>query len=258
MQQSQKYLIFLDIDGTIWEHGMPIHERTVEAVRKARKLGHKVFINTGRSYGFIPPHVFEAMDFDGVIAGLGSDIRFGGKQVFSLCVDTAVLKATFDFMLKNGKKGMFEGESRVYGINISNPDFVHINDEQAFFDNFSAQTPENKISKIHIRGILTDSEREFLENFYTVIQHETYSEMSIPTVNKASGMDFVLDYLSHEGPFKIIACGDSMNDTQMLERADIGVAMGNSVEPLKQMADLVTVSAGNGGVGEALEKLLGV
>jgi len=42
--------------------------------------------------------------------------------------------------------------------------------------------------------------------------------------------------------WKILAFGDDYNDLEMLEKADIGVAMGNAEEQIKAVADFVTLS----------------
>ena len=41
-----KYAFFLDIDGTLTSAG-GICEENILAIKKARELGHKIFINSG-------------------------------------------------------------------------------------------------------------------------------------------------------------------------------------------------------------------
>ena len=43
------YAFFLDIDGTLFD-GERVSDRVIDAINKARSLGHKVFINTARAY----------------------------------------------------------------------------------------------------------------------------------------------------------------------------------------------------------------
>lgn len=52
-----------------------------------------------------------------------------------------------------------------------------------------------------------------------------------------------------------VAIGDSLNDHSMFERADLGFAMKNGHELIKNMADYVTASNDEDGVSEALKKL---
>ncbi|WP_411830062.1 HAD hydrolase family protein [Metasolibacillus meyeri] len=50
-----------------------------------------------------------------------------------------------------------------------------------------------------------------------------------------------------------IAFGDSENDIDMLDLVDIGIAMGNASEKLKQVADFVTKDSDKDGIAYALK-----
>ena len=52
----------------------------------------------------------------------------------------------------------------------------------------------------------------------------------------------------------IIAFGDEMNDFTMIEVAGVGVAMANAVDEIKEIADYVTLSNDEDGIGDYLEK----
>ncbi|MCD8241233.1 MAG: HAD family hydrolase [Lachnospiraceae bacterium] len=52
-----------------------------------------------------------------------------------------------------------------------------------------------------------------------------------------------------------IAFGDSLNDYQMIERAGIGVAMGNADEEIKAIADRVCESVWDDGVLHEMERM---
>ncbi|MBU7316335.1 Cof-type HAD-IIB family hydrolase [Paenibacillus oleatilyticus] len=55
---------------------------------------------------------------------------------------------------------------------------------------------------------------------------------------------------------QVIGIGDSWNDREMLEVAGLGVAMGNAVESLKEIADYVTFSNNEDGVKHVVEKFV--
>ena len=61
--------------------------------------------------------------------------------------------------------------------------------------------------------------------------------------------------LEHYGYTKeeCMAFGDGGNDKTMLEYAGIGVAMGNAVDEVKEIADYITLSANDDGVYAALK-----
>lgn len=54
-------LLFFDIDGTLLAGGIPgyIHDSTIEALKQAQANGHYIFINSGRTYGFMPEAIKE-------------------------------------------------------------------------------------------------------------------------------------------------------------------------------------------------------
>ena len=51
-----------------------------------------------------------------------------------------------------------------------------------------------------------------------------------------------------------VAIGDNLNDLSMIQTADIGVAVGNAVQGLKDAADVVTVTNNEGAVAKIIEK----
>jgi hypothetical protein len=76
-----------------------------------------------------------------------------------------------------------------------------------------------------------------------------------PGVSKGAGL---LNILKSEGlsPRNTLALGDAENDVSLLQAAEIKVAVANSVENLKAMADYVTAEAGPTGVTRFIERYL--
>ncbi len=52
-------IIFLDVDGTLVDYEGNLPESAVEAIRKARENGHKVYICTGRSKAEVYENIWE-------------------------------------------------------------------------------------------------------------------------------------------------------------------------------------------------------
>lgn len=73
---SMPYAIFIDIDDTLMAKN-EIAKENITTIERVRGLGHKVFLNTGRSYASIPNFVLSATEYDGVVAGLGAYVRVG-------------------------------------------------------------------------------------------------------------------------------------------------------------------------------------
>ena len=55
---------------------------------------------------------------------------------------------------------------------------------------------------------------------------------------------------------QVIAVGDNLNDIEMIEAAGLGIAMGNSPQELKDIADYVAPSNDEDGVAYVVEKFI--
>lgn len=55
----------------------------------------------------------------------------------------------------------------------------------------------------------------------------------------------------------VVSFGDGQNDKSMIEWAGTGVAMGNAVDEVKAVAQMVTANNNEDGIAVALDKLLG-
>ena len=82
---------------------------------------------------------------------------------------------------------------------------------------------------------------------------ENNIEVNALGVNKGLGLLKLGELLGIERD-EIMACGDGMNDLEMLKEVGFGVAMENAVEPVKDAADYITDSNENDGVAKAIEK----
>jgi len=74
-------------------------------------------------------------------------------------------------------------------------------------------------------------------------------------VNKGSGLKFLAERIG-VAVEETMACGDSQNDYSMLKAAKVAVAMGNAKEEIKAIADFITLSNEESGVGHAIEKFV--
>ena len=76
-------LLFFDVDGTLWNYKNEIREKTKLGIRQARENGHKCFINTGRSRGFVHNKELLGIGFDGIVSACGTMIEYNGKVIFN-------------------------------------------------------------------------------------------------------------------------------------------------------------------------------
>ena len=84
--------------------------------------------------------------------------------------------------------------------------------------------------------------------------HETGGEIGLFGINKQVGMEQFLQYngLNRKDT---IAVGDGPNDFEMLEFANVGIAMGNAIPQLKEAADYVTTDIDEDGIFNAFKHM---
>lgn len=257
LDSNQKCAVFLDIDGTLLSDSFIISPENLDAIKTAREKGHMVFINTGRSWGNIPPVLMEQFkDFDGIISGIGSMITVNGEVVFKSFMPEDVIRRVVEYMFIHREYwALLEGVNNVYSI---------INDERDARDyEIGVESPDDykkicssdSIQVIATGRTVPDDFRKLFEDDLTVFQFETYADLVKKGLNKAVGMEKVLEItgISRENT---IAIGDSNNDYDMLEYAGIGVAMANSQQRILDMADYITDSNFENGVANAIKKFL--
>ena len=105
-----------------------------------------------------------------------------------------------------------------------------------------------------------DDLRQILGNDFVVTlssfkEPEPYSgEITLAGVNKATGIADVVNALgiSQEDT---IGFGDGQNDFDMLRYCNIGVAMGNAADEVKECADIVTDDIKDDGLSNAMKRL---
>ena len=79
-----------------------------------------------------------------------------------------------------------------------------------------------------------------------------YFECLPKGVDKSRGYAELIRILGQEDRFSA-AAGDYMNDTAMIQKADLGVAVASAQESVKQAADLIVCDNNSGAISEIIE-----
>ena len=92
-----------------------------------------------------------------------------------------------------------------------------------------------------------------------VIQNKNYQGAILEFLSPQSGKWGALARVAAQAgiaPEAIAAIGDDVSDVEMLRRAGFGIAMGNAVEAARGAAGFVARSNAEGGIVEAIERVL--
>ena len=258
----EQKLLFFDIDGTLITEGTGrISESAKEAIKKAKKEGHLLFINTGRTRSSLPQKV-TSLGFDGYVCGCGTNIYLGDKELLSvklsneLCTQVAqtvrkykvpvFYEASdaiyFDYQLPD-EDGWIKGAQEIFGLKGRDIEEVIQGSEKVYDKLLAVLKPSRENREL----------KEYLSRYFLCIDrgHDIY-EVIQKDYSKATGIFFLCDYLGKS----IEDCyvfGDSENDRSMLEAVPNSIAMGNGEEAIKNCCSFVTRDIEDDGIYAAME-----
>ncbi len=95
----------------------------------------------------------------------------------------------------------------------------------------------------------------FEERLSSMFTAPFYFEFTDKGIDQAKALDTVLPQFGLHAE-DLIAFGDGHNNASIIEYVGIGVVMANAVEPLKEIADEITLSNDEDGTAILLEKHL--
>lgn len=253
----RKY-IFTDFDGTIIDHkSNSIPESTKEAIRLLQENGHVLVLSTGRC-----PALFYGVDkelnIDSFIASNGRYVVHKGEVLYNKYIDKKIINELVEIAY-NDKIDVAFSSATDYVLNSK---FTDMSD--SFSDVFHLKYPEVKHNyhlnhEIHQMNLFYNKSdyKKFEKRFPTL--HFNYSNTYGLDVNEIGGLKEIGISIFEEklGVNKedTIAIGDGHNDISMIEYANIGIAMGNGVEDLKNVADIVTDDVDKNGFFNVFRKL---
>ena len=257
LNKNEKCAVFLDIDGTLLSDSFIIPPENLRAIKAAQEKGHLVFINTGRSWGNIPPVLMEQFKgFDGIISGIGSMITINGETVYKSFMPEDLIKRIMKYAFDHPEYwALFEGVNDVYSLP---------NDRYAMRDyQIPVENPEDyikicngdNIQVVAMGKTVPEDFKELFKDDLTVFQFETYADLVKKGLNKAEGIKKAIEIMGIKRE-NTVAIGDSNNDFDMIEYAGVGVAMANSQQTILDIADYVTSSNHEFGVAKAINEIL--
>lgn len=267
-------IVGLDLDGTALAPGGYFSEGTKAVFNEAMEKGVHIVIATGRTYHSLPEDLPEIKGIEFVVTSNGAKVyRIKGKElVYDNCIDSDSVLALADFFEERALNVEIFTDGYAY---ISQREFDEIKAGNSRRDSkyvISTRTPvesvydmmrkhRDNIENISI-NYADDDIKEFTENelksFDNITVTSSFSfnnEIGGWTTSKADGLEALMKMLGLE-KCNLMTVGDSMNDLAMIQHAEIGVAMENADEKLKEAADFVTLSNREDGVAEAIKKFV--
>lgn len=253
-----KKYIFFDIDGTLTNHnpGGIILPSTHKTLEKLKQNGHFVAIATGRSYTMAKEMMKEADIHNCVCCG-GNGLVVNDKVIYIKPLDkTKALEIINECIDNNiGVGVMIDDSLTTYthdkDFNQKCPEVQNFSKVQ--FMEQSNYIEFKEIHKIYI-GVRTGEESQLHSLKTTGLHYARYHEASIIVEpdDKYSGILDMIHYIKGSEE-DIVVFGDGYNDLSMMKQAPIGIAMGNAIDDLKEVASFITKDCNDDGIEYACE-----
>ena len=269
-------LIALDLDGTLLTTDKRLTEENRAALQRAADNGIEIVPCTGRFYLGIPD-VIRELDY------IHYAVTINGAEVLDLREDKVVYESDIPLETALYLNDMFEDMGIAHDAYVQSRGYM----ERRFLDHIEDHLPDpiycrtlrsmrqpvddlraflvdlgKNIQKIqiftHDLDILRNTGRYIAENHPDLIATSSLKnnlEINNAAANKGAALRALTDYmgLSTENT---MAFGDGGNDLPLLRAAGVAVAMGNSLQILKDEADFVTLTHDQSGVAHIVDKLL--
>lgn len=271
-------IIFIDVDGTLVDYENHLPVSAADAIKKARKKGHRVYISTGRSKAEVYSELWE-IGLDGMIGGNGSYVEDHGKVVMHQVISLEQCKRIVDWLHEKGLEfylesnhGLFASEHFEEACKSTIQEYcrrkgkkeaeqVEVRDvfPEMIFHGELYRDDLNKVSyKLNSYQDYLDTKEQFSDmqngTWGGAGEKALFGDLGVKDITKAKAIECLLEYLGADRK-DTIAFGDAKIDVPMLEYCEIGVAMGNGGREIKAVADYITDDVEDDGLWKAFEHL---
>ena len=282
----------IDLDGTMLNQYGIVTQNTKDAIKEAQDKGIEIIIASGRPIDSIKAIAKQIESKKYFISGNGAIIYDISKdetiyentikkqkalEIIKICEENSIYYNIYtekEIVAKSLQCNVLYYHKE--NINKEDKDKTHINIVENIYDYISNR--DEKIVKITvcdknkvifnsiIRKLKEITEIEVLDVSHMsrkIIHQGTeeipieyfYTEISAKNVDKWNAIEFLKEKMNIKTE-EVIAIGDNINDKKMIEKAGLGIAMGQSHPEVKKVAKQITTSNLEDGVAKVLKEIV--
>ena len=285
-------LIAIDIDGTLLDSYGDLSLENRQAIQNAIEQNVKVVLTSGRMPGSMLGLSEELGADEYIIAGNGTliydvkrkeniyqnnipedklfkiiDICEQNSIYYSLYTSNSIISSSLNYNVlyyhyENSKKSM----DKKTNINIVQDIMNYIKENKlkvlkiticdshkTIFDRIISKL--RQISNIEVLDVGHMSRKVIKSGTEDVNIEYSYTEISNKDTNKWYAIEYLIEKLGIDKN-EVIAIGDNINDKLMIEKAGLGVTMGNSALSSMNIGDYITLDNNSSGVAKAINKFI--
>ncbi len=261
-----KVIIMTDLDGTLLTDDKQILPKDLAAIDRFRAGGGIFTIATGRGYS-MTKHIADKLRLD------APAVVYNGAAVYDFAQD----KFLWQCAIGEKAVGIIRRVAERYpdiGVEVLRGNVVHVpflNETEQWhlsLENVKADwSALDDIPKDGWLKVLFAYPPEKMDGLEDYILHEPYFSgvqwvRSAPMffeclpegIDKAAGYRELIRVIGAEDRFTA-AAGDFMNDTHMLQTADLGAAVANAQPSVKEAADIILCDNNSGAISALIDHI---
>ena len=267
-------IIAFDLDGTVFRNDKTISPRVRDTLRAAAERGIELVPATGRAFNGIPNELKAMPGVNYLITSNGAAVyRTDGSLVYERAVPCDTASAIIS---------EFDRNSVITAAYFDGSGYMEL---RGFEKAIEMGLPSHAIEYFKTTRVMVDSLPEFVmesnkpvrvitlafrpedkaaqKNIIEIVKKYDVScvyggDMNIDINHRKSGKGYALLEIAKLlgiAPEDTAAIGDSENDSDMLKKAGVGIAMANADEDAKAAADMITLSNEEDGVAAAIDMI---
>lgn len=259
-------LIAIDLDGTLLTDDLKVSPGTVKAIQQSVEMGTMVTIATGRMFSSAKQFAQQLGINVPLITYQGAIIMDVDEKevVYERLISTDISRKLVEISSEKNIHlqvyqddilyGAVENEKLVAyaaGVKVPytvEPDLLKLA-EKGFTKALIIEEPE-LIDKLQV-----ELKALFGDRAHIAKSKPHFLEVTHPEANKGLALLHLAQTLGIQQS-EIIGIGDNHNDRELIETAGLGVAMGNAVQEMKDIADYVSLTNNEEGVKHVIEKFV--
>ena len=257
-------LLVFDIDSTLVDRSkQTVEDSAVQVINEAREKGFHILVATGRSFFFIHDDVRKRVNTEYYVTVNGAcltDNKGNIIETHEFSKDT--LDRLITYCIDNNYPLGVKYDSHI-GLYGDHKYFIkhyvgnsHPQVEFLIEDNDRTKSLNAIALGVYCFAPVAQIEvmmEKFSDLNFFPTDYDTLEATKIG-VDKTKTIEEVINRLGLSWD-NVIAFGDGHNDIEMLEKAKVGVAMGNASDYVKTKADYVTDTVLNDGIKKAFDHL---
>lgn len=252
-----KKIVFFDIDGTLVNADKQIPASTKKAIEQLKERGVIVALSTGRP-PYMYEHIRQELGIDTYVSFTGQHVVFEGELIHDQPIDRLMIQRLYENSIEEQFPMMLMSDTEMVATIGEHPHMIDGLSQLKYEYPPVHHSFHEEESIYQVLLFIAEKYDEILKDRYStcqLIRWDTYACDLLPGGgSKIVGVNKVLEAAQIDND-DAYAFGDGFNDLEMIEQIGTGIAMGNAVQPLKNVAKLTTDDVNQGGVWNALKKL---